>query len=99
MVVLVLGIYLSAGLLHGVCDFDVTNPSGKEIISLVDKSDGAFKHGVVGHHCHGCFSVSVPVPVLAARTILPAREVTVAHVILRRGLSPGIDPPPPKFLT
>lgn len=98
LALLILGIYLLAGVLHGVCDFDVTSSPGRTVISLSDTSRGTSEHGIISHHCHGCFSVSMPAPVLVARTIEPAREVIVAHVVLRRGLSPGIDLPPPKIL-
>ena len=90
--------YVLAGALHGLCDLDVTNPAGKVAISLADKSTGHSEKGAPGHHCHGCFSVSVPAPVTAAIGIEPAREAVVAHVVLLRGLPSGIDPPPPKSL-
>jgi hypothetical protein len=96
---LVLGIYLLAGVLHGVCDLDVTNPSGKTVISLVDKGVGqSEKAPLADHHCHGCFSVSVPAPVVIALAVARTHDVAVAHVVLRSGISPGIDPPPPKTL-
>jgi hypothetical protein len=91
--------YLVAGVLHGLCDLDVTNPSGKIVISLADKGTGPSEKGAPGHHCHGCFSVSVPAPATAVVSMEPARKLVVASVVLRRGLPPGIDPPPPKHLT
>lgn len=96
---LVLGIYLMAGVLHGVCDLDVTNPSGKTVISLADKGVGQSEKGpLADHHCHGCFSVSVPAPVVIALAVERTHDVAVAHVVLRHGISPGIDPPPPRTL-
>ena len=95
---LVVVIYVLAGALHGLCDLDVTNPSGKISISLADKSTGHSEKGALGHHCHGCFSVSVPAPVTAAMDIELTHKLVVASVVLRRGLPPGIDPPPPKYL-
>jgi len=96
---LVLGMYLLAGVAHGVCDLDVVNPSGKMAISLSDKSiDQSEKGSASGHHCHGCFSVSLPAFGAAALVVEPVRKVSVAHLLLRRGLPPGIDPPPPKTL-
>ncbi len=95
---LVVAIYVLAGALHGLCDLDVANPSGKIVISLADKSTDHSEKGALGHHCHGCFSVSVPAPVTAAVNIEPIRKAVVTNVVLRRGLPPGIDPPPPKYL-
>ena len=95
----VMVMFVLAGALHGMCDLDVTNPSGKIVISLADNSTGHSEKGALGHHCHGCFSVSVPAPVTAAVNIEPAHKLLVASVGLPRGLPPGIDPPPPKYLT
>jgi hypothetical protein len=101
MAMFVLGMFLIGGVLHGVCDLDVTNPSGKAAIALVDKSTGHPETGgLADHHCHGCFSVSVPTPVMASPIeVMPTVKVTPALQVARRGLPPGIDPPPPKFLT
>lgn len=100
MAMLVVGMYLVAGLLHGVCDLDVTNPSSNVLISMDGKSTGHSEKGsVADHHCHGCFSVSVPFPAVAAIAVMPAVEVVPVVEVVRRGLPPGIDPPPPKSLT
>ncbi len=96
----VLGMYLLAGVLHGVCDLDVTNPSSKIAVSLIDKAAGhSDKGSLADHHCHGCFSISVPFPVVAAVAAMPTVEVVPTLQVVRRGMPPGIDPPPPKFLT
>lgn len=100
MTILVLAMYLVAGVLHGVCDLDVTNPSSKAVISLAEKgASHSDKGSSADHHCHGCFSVSVPAPLVAAVTVMPAVKVVPTLQVERRGLPPGIDPPPPKFLT
>src|SRR5262249_3645572 len=101
LVILVLGMYLIGGVLHGLCDLDVTNTSGEATISLVDKSTGHPEKGdLADHHCHGCFSVSVPAPVIAsAIDLMNVVKVVPASQVDRRGLPPGIDPPPPKSLT
>jgi hypothetical protein len=100
MAMFVLGMYLIGGVLHGVCDLDVTNSSGKAVISLLDKSTGHPENGgTAEHHCHGCFSVSVPAPVtVSAVDVMPTVKVVPALQVARRGLPPGIDLPPPKFL-
>jgi hypothetical protein len=96
----VLAVYLFGGVLHGLCDLDVTNASGRSVISLADKDIGHSEKGVVAdHHCHGCFSVSLPAPAFGAMKVMPAVKVVAALDAGRRGLPPGIDPPPPKFLT
>jgi hypothetical protein len=95
---LVVTIYVLAGAVHGLCDLDVTNPTSKIVISLAGNGTSHSEKGALGHHCHGCFSVSVPAPVTAAVEIEPTHKLVVASVLLRRGLAPGIDPPPPKHL-
>lgn len=96
----VLTMYLFGGVLHGLCDFDVTNVSGKTVVSLVDKGLGHSEKGVAAdHHCHGCFSVSMPAPVMGTAVVVATVKVAPVLDVVRRGLPPGIDPPPPKFLT
>ena len=100
LAVLLVGIYLLAGALHGFCDLDVSNASGGEVAWSVDKDAGQTGKGAVAeHHCHGCFSVFVPAPATVAAGVEPASKMILAHVVVRRGLSPGIDLPPPKSLT
>jgi hypothetical protein len=97
----VLTAYLFSGVLHGLCDLDVTNVSGDTIIALADQGNAGDSHtGVIAdHHCHGCFSVSVPAPPIGAGDVMPTEKVIASREIERRGLTPGLDPPPPKFLT
>ncbi len=99
LVALVVGLHLIAGALHGLYDLDVASPSGTTIAST--NRDGAPSEKAIAaeHHCHGCFSVSMPAPMTAAADLKPARDIVIPHEVLRRGLQPGIDPPPPKFLT
>lgn len=102
----VLTTYLLGGVLHGLCDLDVTHVSGDHasgdiVISLAEKGTaGHSDSGVIAdHHCHGCFSVSVPAPAVGAGDAMPTEKLIASREIGRRGLSPGLDPPPPKFLT
>lgn len=100
MAMFVVGMYLVAGVLHGMCDLDVTNAASTMVISMEGKSTGqADRASLADHHCHGCFSVSVPSPAVAAVTKTLAVEVVPLAEVARRGLPPGIDPPPPKHLT
>ncbi|WP_284418389.1 MULTISPECIES: hypothetical protein [unclassified Bradyrhizobium] len=92
--------YLFAGALHGACDLDVAHPStGKtEIASLLDKADHSDQRSLVDHHCHGCFSVAVPQLQLAA---VPADRVAAIGwpiPVLRAGVLPESDSPPPRHL-
>ena len=92
--------YLLSGALHGIYHLDVTNPSGKpEITSLVGSSAGhPEQKGLAEHHCHGCFSVAVPQPVL----VVTADELLAAPNTHRQpalvSVVPATDPPPPKYL-
>ena len=96
---LVLTIYIVGGVLHGFCGLDVTNTPGGAVISLAEKAVGHTESGVVAdHHCHSCFSVSVPALVIGAIEVMPTVKVVSALDVGRHGLTPGIDPPPPKFL-
>jgi hypothetical protein len=100
MAMFVIGMYLVAGVLHGAGDLDITSPSSKILMSLDSKSTGHSEKGsVADHHCHGCFSVSVPVPAVAGVAMMPAVEVVPLVEVARHGLTPGIDLPPPKHLT
>ena len=100
MAMFVMMMYLVAGVLHGLCDLDVTNSSPKIVFSLADKGVGhSDKGSLADHHCHGCFSVSVPAPVVEAVALTPTVKVVPMLQVERHGLPPGIDPPPPKSLT
>lgn len=98
----VLTIYLVGGVLHGLYDLDVANTdmSDRAVISMAEKGNGhSEKGGVADHHCHGCFSVSVPAPAMGTAEVMPTMKVAAALDVACRGLPPDIDPPPPKFLT
>lgn len=91
--------YVLAGALHGICDLDVTNNSGSSIVASIKKDISQPGKGLVAeHHCHGCFSVVVPAPVVAVVVVEPTVKVMAASSALRRELSLGIEPPPPKIL-
>lgn len=97
---LVLVAYLVSGVLHGLYDVDVTNTSGQTIVSLLKDKTGQTEKGIaVEHHCHGCFSVSMPGPIGPVVFLKPARKVVLANSAELRVTHSGIDPPPPKFLT
>lgn len=99
LALLVLTVYLVGGMLHGLCDLDVTNASGGPVISLVDDGGHSESGVLADHHCHGCFSVSVTARVVDAAGVMPTMKVAAMSDVVRRGLPPGIDPPPPKFPT
>jgi hypothetical protein len=93
--------YLLAGALHEFLDMDVTAPGGR-IVAVMSPSKDADKSGqgtAAEHHCHGCFSVSVPAPVLASVAIEPKIAVIPPPLSGNSDLVRGIDTPPPKLLT
>jgi hypothetical protein len=68
-------------------------------VSSTKDMDTSGKGVAAEHHCHGCFSVSVPTPLLASAAIEP-KAATIPQPLLRNSdLVPGIDTPPPKLLT
>jgi len=99
--VVVLMLYLLAGALHTFCDLDIAGPR-ETVVSLVNIDEHGQKSDegtVAGHHCHGCFPVSVPAPLTAVSSAEPVRTLVVFLDVERDGRKNGIDPPPPKFLT
>ncbi len=102
LAVLVAGLYLLSGVLHGAHDIDVTSPSGgSEIASILD--DGSADHGdhkgFAGHHCHGCFSVAVAQPAQSNAGNEPVAARPSPHQRKLAGIVPDTDSPPPKHLT
>lgn len=96
----VLTMFLIGGVLHKPCNLHVTNASGAAVISLADKSIGHSEKGVVADdHCDGCSSVSVPARAIGTTDVIATSKVVPTLDVGHRGLPPGIDPPPPKFLT
>lgn len=102
LAVLVAVTYLFASAAHGLCDLDVTSPSGgSEIASILE--DGAARHGdhkaLAGHHCHGCFSVAIA-PQLPSAT---ATDIVAAPIPRPQpalvGIAPDTTSPPPKDVT
>lgn len=93
-------VYLLASAVHGVCDLDVTNPSGKSsIASLVGQKSGHSEQtGLTEHHCHGCFSVAVPQPPLSVAFFELFAMPNWSLLPGRAGLTPDADFPPPKHL-
>lgn len=93
--------YLFAGALHGVCEIDVSSPLGSAAVAMSPVKDA--DHGARGlaaeHHCHGCFQVTMPAPVVAAALVEPD-AVMLPQPRAQQGVhAVGIDTPPPKHLT
>ena len=97
----VLLVYLLAGALHDFCHLDVTTPTGGTVVSMpvAGGSHHSGKAVAADHHCHGCFSVAVPAPMMLAARAEPvvSRPFQPQPHIL--SLAPSIDTPPPKTLT
>lgn len=93
--------YLLAGALHGLCDLDVTTPSGNGVITMAAAKDvDTFGKGIAAeHHCHGCFSVAMLMALPASATIASKAAAIRQPPSRNSDLVPGIDTPPPKLLT
>lgn len=91
----VLTMYMLAGAFH---DFDVASPAGALVVSMSQDGGQSGKGIAAEHHCHGCFSVSMPAPVTAVADLTRAQDMLVLLDVSRRGLPPRIDLPPPKLL-
>ncbi len=96
--VLIAAVYLLAGALHGAHDIDVTTPrGGSEIAAAVDAANGHGDHKVIGgHHCHGCFTLTVAQPAPAAAAIALASAPTPQRAPRLAGIVPDTDSPPPR---
>ncbi|WP_420131188.1 hypothetical protein [Rhodopseudomonas sp.] len=102
VVVLVATAYLLSGLLHNACDLDFARSGGDVQIASVSHDGASHDDGgaLAGHHCHSCFSVSVPaspVPAPVATTLSATLLSHATAVLIDRDY--GLDPPPPKTLT
>lgn len=94
-------VYLLGGSLHALCNLDVTKPASIAEASVSAAKDvGSSSHGVMAdHHCHGCFSVSIPTPSLVSALVEPMVTTVQSKQWFGTGSIPAIDTPPPKFLT
>jgi hypothetical protein len=99
--VFAMALYLLSGALHAACHLDVTTPSGETVLALM--SDDTTGHSDTAddadHHCHGCFSVSIPAPLSASAAAEPVSIRLLQRETSASDLAPGLDPPPPKTLT
>lgn len=95
----VLAVYLLAGVVHEVHDLDVTSGSATAVVTLASSGGDHSDKAIVGeHHCHGCFSVSLPNPSIVATTAELASAPLRHQDAGRRSILRGIEPPPPKAL-
>ena len=100
--VLVMLLFLGSGALHACFDIDVARPAGSQSVAALAQvdHDSTHKHGLAAdHHCHGCFSVSMPAPVHVAAGVTPTWHMVVQPPARMTGQIPGTDTPPPKRLT
>lgn len=98
--VLVAVTYLLSGMLHGAHDIDVTSPAGgSELAAVLDGStDHADDKAIGGHHCHGCFSVTVARPAPSAVSIARVSASRPQCAPRLAGIVPDTDSPPPKHI-
>ncbi|RTE92357.1 hypothetical protein [Bradyrhizobium sp. LVM 105] len=96
--VLIAVVYLLAGALHASHDIDVTTPGGgSETAAVLDEPSGHSDHKAVGgHHCHGCFSLTVTQPAPSAASVAPVPATRPQHASRLAGIVPETDSPPPK---
>jgi hypothetical protein len=96
--VLIAVVYLLAGALHGLHDIDVTTPGGgSEIAAVIDGSTDHSDHQAIGgHHCHGCFSVTLAQPAPPAASIALVSASRLQRLSRLAGIVPDTDSPPPK---
>jgi hypothetical protein len=99
--VLAMLLYLFSGALHAACHLDVTAPAGEKLLVIMtDHGAGhSGKADLADHHCHGCFSVSIPAPVFASALLEPLATILPPLQADASDLVPSLDPPPPKTLT
>lgn len=93
--------YLLSGALHEFLDMDVTSPGGRIVVAMssTKDTDPSGKGVAAEHHCHGCFSVSVPAPEVDSAAVEPKAAAIPQPLSRNSDLVPGIDTPPPKLLT
>ncbi|WP_333938077.1 MULTISPECIES: hypothetical protein [Bradyrhizobium] len=91
-------VYLLAGALHGSHDIDVTTPGGgSEIAAVLDGASGHGEHKAIGgHHCHGCFSLTLTQPAPSIITVAPVSATSPRPAPRLAGIVPDTDSPPPK---
>jgi hypothetical protein len=99
--VFLIAAYLLSGALHEFLDMDVTAPGGRLVVAMssTKATDPSGKGVAAEHHCHGCFSISVPTPVVASATMEPKAAAIPQPLSRTSDLVPGTDTPPPKLLT
>lgn len=99
--VLVTLLFLCTGALHVCFDLDVTRSGGTVSVTALSEADhdSTHRHGLAAdHHCHGCFSISVPAPLDVVAAVMPTWHVVAQPRTHMTGQIPGTDTPPPKHL-
>jgi hypothetical protein len=99
--VLLMLTYVFGCLQHGLTDVSpFSSPANAVVASSVDTNDGHSDEGTAaGHHCHGCFPVSISAPPEMSATVEPRISSLAYPQVCRRDRVPELDTPPPKFLT
>jgi len=101
-VVLFILAYLLSGMLHGVIDVDEAYPLASQTLTALDQKvpPTSEKGALADHHCHGCFSMSMPeLPEQFLRAIEPETVVFTPFASVLSDSIRDLDPPPPKYLT
>lgn len=95
--------YLFSGIAHAFNDFDADESQARIGIEMLSALSDVIKHVKdspgARHHCHGCFSASIPAQPMAELTAVELDEIVVGwDVSPLIGRTRGLDPPPPKSL-
>lgn len=97
LAVFVMAMYLLGGTLHGLYDLDVANPTAaSEVASALGKKGHSEQKGAAEHHCHGCFSVTVPQPPVLAQIAELTGSISDPRPQPISSIVPDPDSPPPK---
>lgn len=107
-VVLAAALYLCVGTFHAFAHHafshvDAARTAVPAVVMAV--ADGAMDNGAAGdtviadHHCHGCLSVAMPAPPAVSADIAPHAPPPAQPGALLPDAPPGLETPPPKFLT
>lgn len=102
MAIFLIVAYLLSGVLHQCPGTNVTSPvsSGWAVaMSSIQNTDTSGTGLAADHHCHGCFSVTMPTPALVSVRIEPQASAITPPLSHNSELLPGIEPPPPKLLS
>lgn len=100
---MVVALYLCVGAFHAVAHADdaAARSAVTVVMTLTSAADsGAAAHGIVAdHHCHGCLSVTLPVPAATPALAVPFATPALGAIAGLPDALPRLDTPPPRSMT